>query len=272
MTKKIVYISLLLSLFFPFFYPGRVWAKELKATCSDSSCQPATEDGFFSLDNLSPGQTYSFQLRFVNDSNDRESIYFSLNPEAANPQGGIEFILKDGDLVLYDGYLTKKEVLNLGSLDSHKTKDFWLFLKTPANLDDDWQGKSFKFDSNLNFEIGNSNSSSSVSTGTSPTPTPAPTSTPTKTKTSHRRKKKSGLGVPSAFKGKLPSNFRPGQVLGAKSDRDILAASTTKIRNHFIPWIKAHPIHSLLIIFSLGLVTILLRVVWTKWFSKLKRK
>lgn len=264
MTKKIVYLSLFLSLFSPSFYPCRVWAKELKTTCSDSSCQPATEDGFFSLDNLSPGQTYSFQLRFVNNSSDKENIYFSLSPESANPQGGIEFILKDGDLVLYDGYLTKKEVLNLGNLESRQTKDFWLFLRTPANLDDSWQGKSFKFDSNLNFEIGSSNSSSSVGTGASATPTPTPTPTPTKIRTSHQRKSNSGLGISTAFKDKLPSNFHPGQVLGAKSDQDILAASTTKIKNHFIPWIKAHPIHSIVVISLLGLITTALRVVWKR--------
>ncbi len=233
-TKTII-VALLIGV--SCFWPIRTEAKDLNVNCQDNSCSPISQKSFFSLDNLAPGNQRQFKLHFVNQSSETESIYFSLSPDSSNENDGFKFTLKDGDLVIYSGYLTKDQSLNLGQLQANNSKDFVLLIEADKDLKDEWQGVKFKFDSNLNMEIGSASTGGNSSLeGSTPTltPTPTPTLAPVPT-TRH----KTALAKLNSAGRKFLSNLKLNQVLGAKSNQDILASSTAKGRSS-LKWLSRY--------------------------------
>jgi len=239
--KRFFFISVIsLVIYLSLAWPTQ--AAELGINCSSNTqCQPQQQTGFFSWTNAAPGEYRSFKITLVNRSGQPKQAYFSLNPTDNNPTGGFQITIMDDQLTLFDGYLTQAITLNLGQLDGHTEKPLYITIKANSQVDNSWQGRSIRFDSNLYIE------SESAASANSTTPTPTPTPAPAINRLLGR------------LTNQGPTNLQ--QVLGQTNLDDILATRAGQVKTGWLkywparhPWIKWVGLAALL-----GLVGIRLR-------------
>ncbi len=194
-------------------------AKDIDVSCGQGSCRPGVVDGFFSKDNLKPGQDYFFNLKLTNTDSASQNIILRFKPKTNNQV--FKFYITDADRLIYEGYLTEEVSLNLGKLEPQKAKQVAVKISTASDTGNEWQGASFDFDSNVYMELGEAGSTESETTDNQPKPTQA---TPT--------------GRPKPARLPTQSNqTNLGKVLGKTSQDDILASQTETVKpTNFYGW------------------------------------
>ncbi|NOY15250.1 MAG: hypothetical protein GXP43_03475 [bacterium] len=134
------------------FWMGSIKAEDVQVVCQENQCRPDQVQGKLSWSNIAPGQNRSFEVKIVNKDKFKQSASLRLSLDKAKEAGGLKFKVKESDRDIFEGYLTKPVVLNLGELKEGQEKLIYLIITSDDQLDNSWQGAKVNLTSNLYME------------------------------------------------------------------------------------------------------------------------